>query len=184
MKSHGSLLVVLTRMSTSQALVREDVAEGIGSSRKPQPLAGEMGHVDKVRAVVNGGLAGLGSGVVAQVGGDIQIGVAGPHLVKQGISGPAADRDPPDQAVLVAGNPDAACHGGKNAVHPRGEVAQGHGLGKIPHPADAFLGKAVRRRESAEQHLAAPGRRPGRRRRPRRRSHRWCGRSGAPFPTR
>lgn len=61
-------------------------------------------------------LAGLGHGVVAQVGGEEHVHAGGPDLVEEAVARAAADGDGTDQQVGVAGDADALGGRGSRAA--------------------------------------------------------------------
>ena len=99
---HGSVTVVDTWTSTvsasSAAIARaaagshgHSVAQWPGSTSAGPPLAGQLAAV-----------------VVAQVGGDEDVGAGRVRLVEQLVARAAAHRDPADRSGQVAGDPDPA----------------------------------------------------------------------------
>ncbi len=102
-----------------RAGAREDAHEVLGSVAEPRPLRGVVRHVDEERrprlaAVEPRALAQLGHGVVAQVGGEVDVGPARTHGVEQRVAGPAHDRHRLDARVEVARH--------AHALHRRGST--------------------------------------------------------------
>ncbi len=81
-----------------------DLVELGGGQFAPGPLGGPVGRVDEAE---RGVLDGLGGRVVAQVGGEERVDARRAHGVEQAVAGAAADGDPADRRVGVAGDADA-----------------------------------------------------------------------------
>ena len=116
-------------------------------------------------------LALLQRGVVAQVGGDVDVDVGrGPPEAV--VARPAEDGHPLDQTLWIATHPDAADGRRQPARHLVGEGAQGHRRGEVPDPAerirDVLEGDDVGEPDRRGERVADPGAT---------RRRRWCGRS-------
>ena len=134
-KFQGSVRIVLTRVST--------VSPSASTSRRlhhrqPGPLRGPVGHVDQGRAVV---ISELARGVVAQVAGDVDVGVGRAHGVEQEVPGSPADCDPAYDGVRVAGDAHSVGGLGQGVGHGLGEVLQRRLVDRAD-PADPGLGDA------------------------------------------
>ncbi len=130
--------IVLTRVSTVSRRVHQRVHQLRLHHRQPGPLRGPVGHVDQGRAVV---ISELARGVVAQVAGDVDVGVGRAHGVEQEVPGSPADCDPAYDGVRVAGDAHSVGGLGQGVGHGLGEVLQRRLVDRAD-PADPGLGDA------------------------------------------
>src|SRR5699024_6824415 len=77
-----------------------------GREVQPHGLRGPVRDVDELGPSVAAvrGVACLGGGMMAQIGGDVDLRTAGADLVEEGISGPAADGHSGDRRGRVTGD--------------------------------------------------------------------------------
>ena len=165
---HGSVRAVLTRVSTVLARSASSdsnrlLAAGAATATRSPSARRRRGTAGR-RAL----LPGLAGRVVAQVGGQVDVGAAARGRRRAGVAGAAADRDPCDLRVRVAGDPDALRGGGQHRRDALGERRQGHRLRRArPTRPRPRAGPRSRELEHVERRLlvrvglrAAPARRP------------------------
>ena len=183
MKSHGSLLVVLTRISTSWPWSARTLPSASAAAGQPQPFAGEMRHVDQVRPAVDCGLTGFRRRMVPQVRRDVHVRVAGPDLVERANPRPRRRRrrgGPGRPCPRIPARPpatDGRMPKTRAAKSPRVRTSAGRPTRPMPSSGRPFAagvsGCDVLQPQRVRQHVGNACRR---------RSHRWCGRSAAPVP--
>ena len=96
---------------------------------------------------------------MAQVRGDVDVGVGGTDGVEQPVPRAAAHGHPAHLGVQVAGHADAARGGGHDGGHPFGEAAEAHGGFELPHASDTRVAVAAdgRGERAHARHAQAPG---------------------------
>ena len=84
-----------------------------------------MGDIDELWAAVVSvcGIASLGRGMVAEVGGDVDLRAAGPNLVEQGVACSTADGDPCDCGCRVSGDAHTGRCPWKSVREGAGDIA-------------------------------------------------------------
>ena len=92
---HGSVTRWLTRVSTVSPRSAQGVGQLLLDDRQPGPLRRPVRDVDQRRTAVLEELAGP---VVAQVGGEVHVGVGAEHGVEHEVARPAAHHDGLDRA--------------------------------------------------------------------------------------
>ena len=138
----------------SRALRRGPRTQRALGHGQPDLLARPVPGVDEVGRAAAGLLARLEGRVVAQVGGDVDVGAAGPHRLEQVVAGAAEHGDAAHHGVRRAGDPDAARGRGQPGRQPLDEGAQRQRRrrGRRPGPA------AGPRRRSSGHGVGEPAR--------------------------
>ena len=165
MKSQGSVLMAETATSTS-------CPRSWSTFFSASAAVGSQSHSEakwetsmRYGLAVQRGLAGLGGGVVAQVGGDVHVGLGGTDRIEERIPRPAADCDLAHDPGAFPGHAHSPGHRGHRGEDAGGELVQLQRLGQHADPADAFLGQPVlggRQRlgvgepEDVRQHVGDP----------------------------
>ena len=144
MKSHGSLLVLLTRISTSWPWSASTLPSA-------EAAAGSQSHsLAKCDTSMRYGLPFTADSRASDAGWCRRSAVTYTSALLARTSSNSESPAPPQtaiapyQAVLVAGNADSPGYGRQDAENARGEIAQAHDLGEITHAANAFFREPVR----------------------------------------